>query len=114
FAQEANVFLVTWEQEPNFIKGRLLRFAAGFPQFLSDIFLINDRNWKFTEAAPSCAYSPEADRFLVTWASFGASQDVGGQFVSVDGNLIGAEIPIATTAAWESLPSVAYNPRQQE
>ena len=42
FAQEANMFLVTWMQEPNFIKGRLLRFAAGTPLFLSDIFLINE------------------------------------------------------------------------
>jgi hypothetical protein len=114
FAAEANIFLVTWEQEPNFIKGRLLRFAAGFPQFLSDIFVINDRGFKSTEAAPSCAYSPDADRFLVTWAVFGASQDIGGQFVSLGGNLIGAEIPIANSAAWESLPSVAYNTAQRE
>jgi hypothetical protein len=114
FAQEANVFLVTWQQEPSFIKGRLLRFAAGFPQFLSDIFEINTVGPKFTEAAPSCAYSSDADRFLVTWAMFGASQDVRGQFVSLDGTLIGSEIPIAVSPAWESLPSVAYNPRQQE
>jgi hypothetical protein len=114
FAAEANMFLVTWEQEPNNIKGRLLRFAGGTPQFLSDIFLINESGPKSTEAAPSCAYSPETDRFLVTWAVFGASQDVHGQMVSLEGTLIGADIPIATTAAWESLPSVAYNPRQQE
>lgn len=114
FAQEANLFLVTWMQEPNFIKGRLLRFAAGTPLFLSDIFEINTVGHKFTEAAPSCAYSSDADRFLVTWAMFGASQDVRGQFVSLQGTLIGSEIPIAASPAWESLPSVAYNPKQQE
>ena len=114
FAAEANIFLVTWEQEPNFIKGRLLRFAAGGPLFLSDIFVINTIGFKSTEAAPSCAYSPDTDRFLVTWAVFGASQDIGGQLVSLEGTLIGGPIPIATSPAWESLPTVAYNPRQQE
>jgi len=114
FAAEANMFLVTWEQEPNNIKGRLLRFAAGGPLFLSDIFLINETGFKSTEAAPSCAYSPDTDRFLVTWAVFGAAQDVGGQLVSLEGTLIGAPIPIATSPAWESLPTVTYNPKQQE
>ena len=97
FAAEANIFLVTWEQEPNNIKGRLLRFAGGGPLFLSDIFVINETGFKSTEAAPSCAYSPDTDRFLVTWAVFGASQDIGGQLVSLEGTLIGAPIPIATS-----------------
>ena len=114
FAAEANMFLVTWMQEPNNIKGRLLRFAAGTPLFLSDIFVINEAGFKSTEAAPSCAYSPDTDRFLVTWAVFGASQDIGGQLVSLEGTLIGAPIPIAASPAWESLPTVAYNPKQQE
>ena len=50
----------------------------------------------------------------MTWAVFGASQDIGGQLVSLEGTLIGAPIPIATSPAWESLPTVAYNPKQQE
>jgi hypothetical protein len=115
YAGDNNMFLVTWIQEPSFVKGRLLRFTpGGVPSFLTDIFEISTAGPKFTEAAPACAYSPEEDRFLVTWAGFTPGMDVRGQLVSLAGTLIGAEIPVADSAAWESLPSVAYNPTQRE
>lgn len=114
YAGDANVFLVTWLQEPNLVRGRLLRFAGGGPLFLTDEFLINATGGKYTEAAPSCAYSPDADRFLVTWSVVGSWLDVRGQFVSLAGTLILGEIPIATSEAFESFPSVAYNTRRKE
>lgn len=115
YAGDANVFLVTWLQEPNIVWGRLLRFSAGgFPAFLTDEFLISTIGGKSTEAAPSCAYSPDADRFLVTWSVVGSWLDIRGQFVSPAGTLLLGEIPIAISDAFEGFPSVAYNTRRKE
>ncbi|MGE3843885.1 MAG: hypothetical protein AB7I50_20115 [Vicinamibacterales bacterium] len=117
YAPGADVFLVTFVDESNpknhIIGGRLIRFGTGgVPQFLSGEFVINQNGIpKHLESAPSVAWSPESNEFLVTWAEYaqGGGPDVKAQRVGANGELKGGPINISTTGAWEGLPAVAYN-----
>jgi hypothetical protein len=122
YAPGPNVFLVTFIDESQArnetIGGRILRFGpGGVPEFLTGEFVIvSNGRPKHLESAPSVTWSSASNEFLVTWAEYrqAGGPDVLAQRVSASGQLLGGEIPISTSGAWEGLPAVAYNSQQDE
>ena len=114
YASDADKFLVTWLEEPSAIVGQFVRYTASGPQLLGGAFLINADGGKYTDGGSPCEYSPASKRFLVAWTVFGQSQDVRGSLLDVNGTVVAGNMAISATAAWEALPSLAYNSTRNE
>lgn len=110
------VCLIAWVQEPTSIMGRLVRYQGGVVQLLTAPFFISSNGQpKLSSAAPAVAYASEgAGEFLVAWTEFAPGIRIAGQRVSVAGARVGAELPIATAAAYQGFPSLAYSTAAHE
>jgi hypothetical protein len=110
------VCLIAWVQEPTSIMGRLVRYQSGAVQMVTAPFFISANGRpKLSSAAPAVAYGSEgAGEFLVAWTEFAPGIRISGQRVSVAGAPVGAELPIATAAAYQGFPSMTYSTAAHE
>jgi uncharacterized repeat protein (TIGR01451 family) len=69
-------------------------------------------------SAPSVAYDPVNDRFLVAWeddrGGTRAEREIWGQFIDTNGNRAGGNFQISAQPGHELNPQVVYHPEMQE
>lgn len=114
-------FLVTWldfrlaAPPPNDraqVWGRLLRYQAGAPEFLTPGMLIGPApGGAHGESAASVAYATTSKEFLVAWQQTdgGAKFDIRAQRIAFNGTLLGPEIVLSFDNHWQNLPAVDYD-----
>ncbi|MDH4211727.1 MAG: hypothetical protein OEV79_09820 [candidate division WOR-3 bacterium] len=104
-AYDGNRCLIVWSEEFQGVVGRFID-AGGQPEGPS--FYIGMTQGVST--LPAIKFGSQY--YLIAWADFcptGTDQDIYGQLISVDGNLIGDRILIAEGAANQNSPSVTFD-----
>ncbi len=104
-AYDGNRCLIVWSEEFQGVAGRFIG-AGGQPEGPS--FYIGMTQGVST--IPAIEFGSQY--YLVAWADFcatGIDQDIYGQLVSADGNLIGDRILIAGGSANQNFPSVTFD-----
>ena len=110
FASSAGVYLLAWADAATGVQGRLWSPAAGFQ---SEPFTIAPAS--YDPSGPQVAYSSSADEFLVVWYDFrDGLPDVFARRVTPEGGLVGDEITVSGATNAQYLPTVAYNPDDDE
>jgi|GEM_PF-2689432 len=101
----SNRYLGTWrDQSVRDLRGLLLS-AQGTP--IGGVIIIST-TFPASGRAASVAVDTENDRYLVVFGLF-QDEDILGQFVSGDGQLIGDNFPIVTNLSSRVVPFVAYD-----
>lgn len=110
-------YLVTWtddaHQTSSDILGRVVTSSGSFPA--SHIAIARGRKG---QEAPTLAYSPAHDQYLVVWMDYrnGADYQIWGRRLTGAGVPVGADFAIGdrTTSILYGLPAVAYNTTTNE
>jgi uncharacterized repeat protein (TIGR01451 family) len=124
----SGVFLVVWERETasddSEVWGRLVQGAswsspASVGTTVGSSFQISASASGYA-SAPSVAFDPVTDQFLVTWTDdlFYPSDntaDIYGRFVDINGNPVGTgNFQISSQTGAEGAPQVVFHPEQNE
>ena len=112
YSPASNVYLVVWDDNRAQNRDIYGQFVSG-----SSGALIGE-NFPIAEGAnsqmfPELTYSPNGDKFLVTWSEkigISSNYDVFGRFVSAGGVVDNNLLMIAITGNLEESPSTSYNP----
>ncbi len=124
----AGVFLVVWQRETaadeSEVFGQILGGAGNLGNLVGANFQISESSGPATPGdgvgsdVPSVAFDPVNDQFLVVWGDErgGDSEEdnVWGQFVDTNGNLVGVNFPISSQSGEEYAPQVLYHPETSE
>ena len=118
-------FLVAWQREvgadDSEVYGRVIRGATnagGNPgDLIGGSFAISTAAAGLA-SAPSVAFDPINDQFLVVWRNdpdtTDEEADIYGQLVSTGGALVGGNFQISSQSGLEYAPGAVYHPEQQE
>jgi uncharacterized repeat protein (TIGR01451 family) len=119
-------FLVVWERETavgeSEVYGQMVRGASlnsvGNPgDLIGANFQISDA-MAGRGAAPSVAFDPVNDQFLVVWADdrggVDIEREIWGQIVDTNGVDVGTNFQISAQSGYEYAPLVEYHPEQAE
>jgi hypothetical protein len=121
FNTAANQYLVVWEDHhwgfgDNWdIYGRRVSESGATVGGTFGISWLDDGG-DHDRMAPDVAYNTSDDDYFVVfeYAYSDTDHDILGQRVDADGSLIGSEVWLASSAANQSTPAVAYNPATNE
>jgi hypothetical protein len=117
FSPDANggngAFLVTWHESDASVPSlhaRLVAYPSG--PIGADLKIVgNDTYWEVMGAP--VVYSTVSKEFLVVWRQY-SDTNIWGLRLGLSGAPLGGAIPVATSALFESDPSLTYNPQTDE